>query len=57
MDRFDLLELVGIALLVGFAFVVWPPAALLVAGLAALVEAQLRSLVAGEPAPVDGGDV
>lgn len=58
MDRFDLVEGLGIALLVAFAAVVWWPAAFLVAGVALIVEAQFRSLAAkpdavDEPAPED----
>ena len=55
MDRWDLLEFAGIALLVVFAAVVWWPAAFAVAGVALIVESQLRSLQpVVEPDPEDG---
>lgn len=43
MDRYDLGEFAGLAGLVGFAAIIWPPAALLVASLALLVEVNMRS--------------
>lgn len=46
MRRFNvstLLDLLGLACLIGFAFLVWPPAALLVAGAAALLVSWRRS--------------
>lgn len=58
MDRWDWIEFAGIALLVAFAAVTWWPAALAVAGIALIVEAQLRSLTpaAAQDDIDDGGD-
>lgn len=36
MHLTDVLDVLGIALLIGFAFLVWPPAALAVAGFSIL---------------------
>lgn len=44
MDRWDAAEFAGIACIVAFAAIVWWPAGLLVAGIALIVEAQIRSL-------------
>jgi len=55
VDRWDLLEFAGIALLVVFAALVWWPAAFAVAGISLIVESQLRSLQPPvEPEPEDG---
>ena len=43
MDRYDVGEFAGLAGLVWFAFLVWPPSAVLVGALALLVESNLRS--------------
>lgn len=40
----NLLQAAGFALLIAFAYLCWPPAALLVAGLVLLVVAQARSV-------------
>jgi hypothetical protein len=37
MSKTDVLDLLGVTLLAGFAFVCWPPLPLLVVGVAALV--------------------
>lgn len=39
----NVLECAGFGLLVGFAYAVWPPAALLVAGLVCLLVANVRA--------------
>jgi hypothetical protein len=43
VDRYDAGEFAGIAGLVWFAFLCWPPAAVLVASLGLLVEVNMRA--------------
>ena len=43
MKLSDLLDVLGVSCLAVFAFAVWPPACLLVVGVAALVAAWMRA--------------